>query len=92
MKSILQEEKKCYRCGTTLGLHKHHVFEGTANRKKSEQYGLTIWLCGYHHNLSNDGIHFDKKFDLEVKQKAQKEFEKRYGHFEFMDVFHRNYL
>jgi len=37
MKSILQEKKECYVTGRTYGLHKHHVFEGTANRKKSDK-------------------------------------------------------
>ena len=41
-KSILQNKKECYITGSTYNLHKHHVFEGTANRKLSEQDGL--WL------------------------------------------------
>lgn len=35
MKSILQKEKKCWLCGSTLNLHRHHVFGGSANRAKS---------------------------------------------------------
>lgn len=40
-------EKKCFICGRNgCGdkLDKHHIFGG-ANRKKSEKYGLTVWLC-----------------------------------------------
>lgn len=58
----------------------------------SEAYNMTILLCGKHHNLSNEGIHFDKAFDLEVKQIAQMAFEDRYGHEEFMRKVGRNYL
>lgn len=58
----------------------------------SDKYNLIILLCGRHHNLSNEGIHYDKAFDLEVKQMAQREFESRYSHEEFMEKFGRNYL
>lgn len=79
MKSVFQRRKICYVCGTVKGIHEHHIFEGTANRRKSEQYGLKIYLCGPHHNLSSQGIHFDKELDTSVKQMAQKYFEKHYG-------------
>ena len=92
MKSIIQSNKECFVCKTTAGLHEHHVFGGTANRKKSEEYGMKVWLCGYHHNLSNNGVHFDKKLDLEVKRIAQNIFEKEYGSEMFMRVFGKNYL
>lgn len=92
MNSILQDEKKCFICETTLGLHCHHVFGGNANRKKSEKYGLKIWLCGRHHNLSNEGIHFNKAVDLAVKRKAQSKFEETHTRKEFMQIFGKNYL
>lgn len=84
--------RKCYVCGRTTNLHRHHVFEGSANRKKSEEYGMVIDLCGIHHNLSSDGIHFNKDLDLKVKREYQKKFEEKYGHDKFMEVFKRNYL
>lgn len=92
MKSIMQDEKKCFVCGTTLGLHCHHIFGGNANRKKSEKYGMKIWLCGMHHNLSNAGIHFNKGLDLSVKKMAQHKFEETHTREEFMKIFGRNYL
>lgn len=92
MDSILQSRKECYMCRTTLNLAKHHVFYGTANRKLSEKYGLTIWLCPEHHNMSDKGIHFNKPLDLQIKQIAQREFEDTYGHEEFMRIFGRNYI
>lgn len=79
MKSVLQAEKACLMCGTELDLHCHHVFFGTANRKKSEKYGFKVWLCGRHHNMSNYGIHFDTCFDNAVKMMAQRYFEENLG-------------
>lgn len=67
MKSVIQKNKECYVCKTTCGLHEHHIIYGTANRKKSEKHGFKVWLCGRHHNLSNEGVHFNKKFDLHLK-------------------------
>ena len=31
--------RECWLCGTTVNLHRHHVFFGTANRKKSDNAG-----------------------------------------------------
>ena len=70
----------------------HHIFYGSANRKKSEEYGLKVYLCGPHHNLSNDGVHFNPTLDLLLKKFAQKKFEEKYSHEKFMEVFHKNYL
>lgn len=88
----LQDRKECFFCGKTEGLARHHVYGGTANRRKSETYGCVVWLCGPHHNLSTEGVHFNKKRDLQLKQYTQREFEKLYGHDKFMETFHRNYL
>lgn len=93
MDSVLQREKECYACGTTYNLHSHHVIYGTANRKKSEKYGFKVWLCAYHHNMSNEGVHFNKPFDLALKAKAQAYFEKHHGSREdFIREFGKSYL
>lgn len=42
------EDKRCFLCGAngaTDPLDRHHIFSGTANRKKSEKYGLVVYLC-----------------------------------------------
>lgn len=78
-------------CHTVGDLHKHHIFGGP-NRKWSDKYGLWIWLCPKHHNMSDAGVHFNKPLDLQVKQIAQREFEDTYGHEEFMKIFGRSYL
>ena len=94
-KSILQvDRKKCFICGRYMayGIHEHHVFGGTANRKKSDDWGLVIYLCPYHHNASNNSVHFNVTMRDQVQTYAQKKFEERYGHEKFMEVFHKNYL
>ena len=78
-------------CHTTGDLHRHHVF-GAANRKWSEKYGLWVYLCPKHHNMSDAGVHFNKAIDNQLKQIAQREFEDTYGHDKFMKVFGRSYL
>ena len=88
----LQEHKVCFFCSMTTGLHLHHVYGGSANRKKSDKYGCVVWLCGPHHNLSKDGVHMNHKRDLILKQYTQRKFEEVYGHEKFMEVFKKNYL
>ena len=93
MKSVLQTNKECWVCGRTENLHSHHIFGGTANRKISERYGLKIWLCYYHHNGSNEGIHFNKALDIRAKQMAQSYFEANIGNRDlFIREFGKNYL
>lgn len=91
-KSIMQTEKRCYVCGTTYGLHEHHVFYGTANRKQSEKHGFKVYLCGRHHNLSEEGVHFDHELDLRIKRDCQRVFEKTHSREEFMSIIGKNYL
>ena len=92
MKSIMQFENECYVCHCKEPLHVHHVFEGTANRKKSEKWGLKIYLCPKHHNMSNEGVHSNKALELNLKRKAQMTFELLYGKELWMKEFKRNYL
>ena len=68
-KSIVQREKECYICRylageqgyygelPSTGLHRHHIMFGTANRKKSEHYGLWVYLCVAHHEYGPDAVH-----------------------------------
>lgn len=92
MKSIIQENKECWVCGTIYGLHDHHIIYNTANRRLSEKYGLKVWLCGKHHNLSNEGVHFNRELDMRLKQLAQKRFEEEYPNESFLRIFGRNYI
>lgn len=78
--------------GSTENLHEHHIMHGTANRKKSEQWGLKVWLRADWHNMADYGVHNNKELDLCLKQIAQRKFEELYGHEMWMKEFERNYL
>lgn len=87
----LQDTKECYVTHRTDGLHKHHIFYGN-KRQLSEKYGLYVWLRPEHHNMSNEGVHFNPTLDRELKQLAQREFIKVYGMKQWMKEFGRDYL
>lgn len=93
MKSVLQKKKECWVCGTELGLHDHHIIFGTANRRKSEKYGLKVWLCPQHHNMSGAGVHHNRVLDLKLKQMAQRHYEEYIGTREaFIIDFGKSYI
>lgn len=75
----------------TDGLEWHHILGGVANRKLSERYGLKVRLCHECHT-GDGGAQYEKEMNLRLKREAQKEFEKRYGHDEWMKRFRKNYL
>ena len=92
MKSRIQDEKKCYVCGRCDQLHDHHIFFGSANRKKSEEYGLKVWLC-YEHHTGKNGVHFNKELDNKLKRLAQTYFEENLGDREvFRTEFGKSWL
>jgi hypothetical protein len=91
--SILQNDKKCYVCGTTQNIHIHEVMFGR-NRNNSIKDGCCVYLCGYHHNQSNEGVHFNHKLDMELKQKMEKRWLEYYHKSieDFIKKYGRNYL
>lgn len=91
MDSIMQDDKVCYVCGSRMNLQCHHVFGGTANRKKSEQYGLKVWLC-YEHHLGKDGVHYNKTLMEHMHKVGQEEFEKTHTREQFRQEFGKSYL
>ena len=92
-KSIISNERFCLVCGTTMNLHKHHIYEGVGRRKLSEKYGCWCFLCARHHNMSNEGVHFNKVLNIKLKQQCQKAWEYKYGDREdFIKVFGKSYL
>ena len=91
-KSILSNVKQCFVCETQFNLHRHHIFFGSGNRSLSEKYGCWCYLCGRHHNLSNEGVHFRKELDIELKKYTQERFEEMYPELDFIKIFGRNYL
>lgn len=90
---ITDDFEHCYLCHRYLGSggEVHHVLNG-ADRKNSEKYGLTVKLCHFCHNEPPHGVHFDPIVRNALKREAQKIFEDKYSHEDFMRIFGRNYL
>lgn len=92
-KSIIANERRCVLCGTTYRLHKHHIYHGTANRRKSEQDGCWVYLCAAHHNMSAFSVHNNAELDRRLKQDCQKVWEQKYGKRDaFIKRYGRSYL
>ena len=90
-KSIITDDiTVCYICGRPAE-GAHHCVYGNANRKLSEKYGLTVGLC-YNHHRGNEGVHFNRELDMELKQMAQRRFTETYPDKDFMSIFGKNYL
>ena len=89
--SIIQKDRECFFCGRMTGLERQHVFGGTANRKISEKYGLTVYLCHECHT-GTEGAQYDKTRNLELKRKAQEAFQNIYGRRLWMTLIKKNYL
>lgn len=92
MRSIVSNDRQCLVCGNTYNLHKHHIYYGTGNRQLSEKYGCWCYLCARHHNMSSEGVHFNKTLDTKLKQHTQKRFNEVYPELDFMRIFGKNYL
>lgn len=91
------DEPRCLVCGTTLDLHVHHIYPGAGRRDVSDREGCWCYLCGPHHNMSNAGVHFNKKLDAWIKADCQRRWERREGiddpeHRAFIALFGRSYL
>ena len=91
--SLLQDEKRCYVCNSLINIHTHEVYYGK-NRKKSIEDGCCVYLCGKHHNQSNEGVHFNHKLDLELKKQMELYWMKYYNRTidDFRKRYGKNYL
>lgn len=92
-RSLISGEKICWICGCTGDLHRHHIFPGTANRRKSEKDGCWVYLCSDHHNMSNFSAHHNKEIDRRLKETCQEIWENTYGdRTAFIRRYGKNYL
>ncbi len=99
--SIIQDytDGCCYLCRLLNGdysrkdyLEEHHIF-GAANRNHSEHFGLKVKLCIHHHRIGPHAVHDLGADEMELlHQIGQMDFERRYTHEEFMQIFGKNYL
>ena len=75
------------------GSHRHEIFFGK-NRKKSIEDGLVVFLKPELHNMSKKGVHFNKDFDLKLKETGQYIWQKYYNKTteDFIKRYGKNYL
>lgn len=73
---------------------RHEVFFGSANRQKSIEYGLVVFLTPEMHNMSNKGVHFNREFDLYLQRIGQERAMDYYDWTvdDFRKVFGKNWL
>ena len=92
--SIISNEKVCFICGTTVNLHRHHVFHQRGNRDISEREGCWCYLCMKHHDdYSKDSVHNNPPFQIMLQKFTQKLWEDKNGSREkFIETFGRSYL
>lgn len=91
--SILQKARKCALCRSPLSIEEHHVFEGS-RRKKSEAYGLKVYLCPFHHRISSNSVHLCEELNRDLKVWAQRKAMQHYGWSveDFIKIMGKNYL
>ena len=93
-KSIINNNKVCYICGTIYNLHLHHIIFGQ-NRKKADQDGLVVYLCREHHEGTN-GVHGKNGhlLDIKLKQIAERHWLKHNNSTkeDFIKRYGKNYL
>ena len=92
--SIMSNEKRCLICGTTIDLHRHHIFHGTSNKQISENEGCWVWLCFHHHDDgSKECIHNNPQYEKTMQMFCQYVWEREKGsRDEFRKKFGKSYL
>nr|DAV56310.1 MAG TPA: Recombination enhancement, RecA-dependent nuclease [Caudoviricetes sp.] len=95
MQSIVQsfDGKRCFMCGTTSRIERHHIFGG-AYRKKSEREGLVVYLCHECHNEPPNGVHHNRSNMDWLRAIGQKSWMGHYGKTadDFIKEYGRNYI
>ena len=86
----IMPKSNLYFTKKTIGCEKHHIFGGVANRPKSEQYGLFVWLTPEQHKY----LHDHPSEMLKLKKIAQATFMHHYNKTveEFRILFGKNYI
>lgn len=79
----------CYVCGRPYP-QIHHIMN-SANKAKSEEYGLILPLCLNHHTGA-EGVHTKPEKMLACRQMAQRKFEEEHSREEWISEFGKSYL
>ena len=84
---------ECFLCGRWTQLEKHHIFGG-ALRKKSERYGLTVYLCHTCHNEPPNGIHHSAQAMQALHEYGERKWIAEHNATieDFRREFYKNYL
>lgn len=91
------EQRQCWLCGRNGSqdpLDRHHIFGG-AKRKKSEKYGLVVYLCHNRcHIFGPEAVHVNAKTMKKLRQYGQKKAMEENGWTtqDFIREFGKNYL
>lgn len=91
--AIVESLDFCFVCGTMKNVEVHHCIHGTSGRKLATKYHLVVGLCSEHHR-GTYGVHGKYGHDLDetLKRVAQRTFEEKHSHEEWMQIFGKNYL
>lgn len=91
------KERQCFLCGANGSgdpLDRHHIF-GAAYRKKSEKYGLVVYLCHDRcHCFGGYSVHKNAKTMLQLKRYGQLKAmrEQNWTEDDFRREFGKSYL
>ncbi len=93
----MMEEKRCWQCGRNGAddpLDVHHIFGG-ANRKLSDKFGLTVYLCHERcHIFGPEAAHRSGETAERLHRYGQEKAmrEQGWNREQFRMVFGKNYL
>lgn len=76
----------CIVCNTPYA-HLHEVFFGNPDARLSQDYGMQVRLCQYHHQDHVQGVHHNRTFDLQLKKEYYYKFKEQYPDLVFEDIF-----
>jgi hypothetical protein len=87
---ITDDMTRCYNCGSTCGIQKHHAIYGSANRKLADEDGLIVPLC----HACHDSLHrLNPQMACRIKREAQRAWESVFGDREaFLARYGRSWL
>ena len=95
---MYRAERTCWLCGKNgCGdpLDRHHIFGGTACRKKSERYGLTVFLCHDScHENGPESVHRNAETRARLQEYGQRKAMEENGWSveDFIREFGKNHL
>lgn len=93
----MTRQRKCWLCGeygAVDPLDRHHIFGGS-NRKKSEKYGLVVYLCHHEcHIFGKKAVHQNAETMQALHEYGQRKAMEENGWTvdDFRRIFGKNYI